>query len=484
MSGPASHPARIFFVAVVMMLAALGLLATAVQAGAATIWVDPLTGSDGARGSKARPLRSLSEAWQRLPTLVSEPTRIELRAGSYRSGLSPAYWEGRSGTARNPIVIRSFDGRGRAILPAVNLFEVSHLEFRGTRFIDGGDVVHCERCRHFSLRRVIATGRGAQETVKVNQSSDIRILGSRIEGAGDNAIDFVAVERGRIRGNVVREAGDWCAYTKGGSTDIVVTGNLFSNCGTGGFSAGQGTGFQFMARPWIQYEANGIVVRNNTVTETEGAAFGVQGGFNVLIANNVARRVGRRSHLLEAVYGLRSCDGQPGDEGRERCQQYLDSGGWGTTVVDDGANAVRIGNRHVYFVGNVILNPAPYQSQWQHLEVFGPIGAQPGTGVPADATGDSDLRFLRNVIWNGERPKPIGIGGEGCMESNPTCNPRLVESSNRFNRRAPTLRRVNAGGGRYRATGWASRYTAGAASPRPVWSDLPAGRAPWPVWPR
>ena len=62
MSGPASHPARIFSVAVGMMLASLGLLATAVQAGAATIWVDPLTGSDGARGSKARPLRSLSEA--------------------------------------------------------------------------------------------------------------------------------------------------------------------------------------------------------------------------------------------------------------------------------------------------------------------------------------------------------------------------------------------------------------------------------------
>ena len=467
-----------------LIVAALGPGVAPAPAEAATIWVDPVEGNDGAAGSKGRPLRSISEAWQRLPALAPEPIRIELRAGDYRRGLSPVYWEGRSGTARNPIVIRSFDGRGRALLPAVNLFEVAHLEFRGTRFLDGGDVVHCERCRHFTLRRVIATGEGAQETVKVNQSSDIRILGSRIEGAGDNAIDFVAVERGRIRRNVVRRAGDWCAYAKGGSTDVVVTGNLFSICGTGGFSAGQGTGFQFMTSPWLQYEANGVVVRNNTVTETEGAAFGVQGGLNVLIADNVARRVGRRSHVLESVYGLRSCDGGPGDPGRERCQSYLDAGGWGTTVVDDGSNAVRIGNRHVYFSGNVILNPGRYRSQWQQLQVFGPIGTQPGSNVPDGAAGDSDLRFIRNVVWNGGPSMPLGIGEEGCRPSNPTCNPALVASGNRFNRQLPTLQRLRTNGGRYRATGWAARYASGAIDPPPDWSGLPAGAPPWRTWPR
>ena len=472
------------FATTAVVLGALGLGFGTAPAGAATIWVDPAEGTDRARGTKELPLRSLSEAWQRLPAVVSEPTRIELRAGDYRRDLSPVYWEERSGTSRNPIVIRSYDGRGRAVLPAVNLFEVAHLEFRGTRFVDGGDVVHCEGCRHFTLRKVIATGRGAQETVKVNQSSDIRILGSRIEGAGDNAIDFVAVQRGRIRGNVVRRAGDWCGYAKGGSTDIVVTGNLFSICGTGGFSAGQGTGFQFMTSPWIQYEANGVVVRNNTVTETEGAAFGVQGGFNVLIANNVARRVGRRSHLLEAVYGLRSCDGQPGDQGRERCQQFLDSGGWGTTVIDDGSNAVRVGNRHVYFSGNVILNPGRYRSQWQQLQVFGPIGTQPGSNVPDGAAGDSDLRFIRNVVWNGGPSMPLGIGEEGCRPSNPTCNPALVASGNRFNRQLPTLQRLRTNGGRYRATGWAARYASGAIDPPPDWSGLPAGAPPWRTWPR
>ncbi|MFZ9668748.1 MAG: right-handed parallel beta-helix repeat-containing protein [Solirubrobacterales bacterium] len=464
-----------------LLLVVASLLLVTGEARAASLWVDPVGGCDEARGTRGEPLRSVTEAWQRLPAVVAEPTRIELRAGNYR-GLSPIYWEDHSGRAGAPIIIRSADGRGRARLPAVNLFGISHLEFRGIQFSDGGDVIHCERCSHFTLRKVIALGRDAQEVVKVNQSDNIAILGSRIGGAGDNGIDLVAVQRARIRGNVVQDSGDWCAYAKGGSVDVVVTANLFTRCGTGGFSAGQGTGFQFMVRPWLQYEAIGVVVRGNTVTRTEGAAFGIQGGFNVLVADNVARRVGERSHVLEAVYGLRSCDGQPGDDGRERCQEYLDSGGWGTTVVDDGTNAVRIPNRHAYFSGNVILNPAPYRSEWQQLQVFGPIGPQPGTNVPADAAGDSDLRFIGNAVWNGGPDMPLGIGEDGCRPSNPTCNPGLVEEQNRFNRRVPSLRELR--NGRLRATGWAAEYTARAIEPRPDWSDLPAGSPPWRGWPR
>lgn len=447
-------------------------------ATSATIWVDPVRGSDAAPGTRTGPLRSLTTAWRRLPAIAREPVTIELRAGDYR-GLSPVYWENRSGRARAPIVIRSFDGRGRARLPGVNIYGVSHLGFRGVHFADGGDVVHCERCRGFSLDRVTARGRGAQETIKINQSRGIRITNSRIGGAGDNAIDFVAVEDGLIRRNLIYGAGDWCAYAKGGSVDIVVTGNHFTRCGIGGFSAGQGTGFQFMERPWLHYEAVGVLVQGNTVTETEGAAFAVQGGFNVLVRNNVARRVGSRSHVLEALYGSRSCDGRPGDEGRGRCSEYLAEGGWGTTAIDDGDNYVRIGNRHVYFIGNVVLNPWPFRSAWQHLEVQGPFGPQPGTNVPARNVTDSDLRFLGNVIWNGRGDMPIGVGS-GCAPSNPTCNEFQLARRNLFNRRKPSLRKSGAGLAR---AGWVARFGSG-PTPRPNWSDLPDGSPPWSSWPR
>ena len=468
--------------AAIVAVAAL-MAAFSGTASGADIWVDPARGNNAWSGSETRPLATVTAAWNRLPQTSTEQTTIHLRAGDYR-GRTPNYWEDKGGSASARVIFRSADGRGRARLPGVNLFQVRYLEFRGISFTDGGDVVHCERCQNFVLRNVNVTGREAQETIKVNQSTGISILGSRVKGAGDNSIDFVAVGRGRIRNNVVSDAGDWCAYAKGGSWDIVVSGNLFTRCGTGGFSAGQGTGFQFMESPWLQYEAVGVVVRDNTVTETEGAAFGIQGGFNVLVADNVARRVGRRSHLLEAVFGLRSCDGRPGDEGRERCQAYLDEGGWGTTVVDDGSNSVRIGNRHAYFSGNVILNPMPYESQWQQLEVFGGYGAQPGTNVPADTAGDSDLRFLRNVIWNGDSGKPLGIPSQsgGCRTENPTCNPNLVREGNRINARRPSLEAGT--GGRLQVTGWAATYRAQASPPQPDWTDLPAGSAPWTTWPR
>jgi hypothetical protein len=466
----------------VALAVAMGVIfAPAPPAEAASdLWVDPSRGRDSAAGTKSSPLRTLSEAWGRLPAVASTPTTIQLRAGDYR-GRSPVYWEDHSGTATSPVVIRSFDGRGKALLPAVNLFGVSWIEFRGIKFRDGGDVVHCEQCSHFTLRNSIVEGVGAQETFKANQSEWVSILDSSLRGAGDNVVDMVAVRHIRLRRNRIAGAGDWCGYAKGGSVDVIVTSNLFTRCGTGGFSAGQGTGFQFMEPPWLHYEAIGVVIRGNTVTETEGAAFGVQGGFGVLVEDNVARRVGRRSHVLEVVFGGRSCDGQPGDPGRERCQQYLDQGGWGTTVVDDGSNGVDIPSRHVQFAGNVILNPAPYRSTWQHLTVFGETGPQPGTGAPSEGAADTDLRFYRNVIWNGAASMPLGVEeGTGCAPSNPTCNPAQLRADNRINTRLPVLKRLRTG--RWVKRGWSVDYTRHTRLP-PDWSGLPSGSPPWTSWP-
>ena len=470
---------RPLFTTLVLAFIAACLIGTPAMA-AADIWVDPSGGRDSAAGTRADPLRTLSAAWNRLSPTASTPTTIQLEAGDYRN-LSPVYWENHSGTSAAPIIIRSADGQGKALLPGVNLFGVSWIEFRGIEFRDGGDVVHCEQCSHFTLRNSIVRGIGAQETFKANQSEWVSILDSSLSGAGDNVIDMVAVRHARIRRNRVANAEDWCGYAKGGSVDVIVSSNLFTRCGTGGFSAGQGTGFQFMEAPWLQYEAVGVVIRGNTVTETEGAAFGVQGGFDVLVADNIARRVGRRSHVLEVVFGSRSCDGQPGDTGRERCQQYLDQGGWGTTVVDDGSNGVDIPSRHVQFSGNVIYNPAPYRSTWQQLTIFGETGAQPGTGVPADGAADADLHFDRNVIWNGPASMPLGVGeGTGCAPSNPTCNPTQLRAANRINTRLPVLKRLRSG--RYVKRGWTIDYTR--HSPlAPEWSDLPAGSAPWSAWP-
>jgi hypothetical protein len=96
-------------------------------------------------------------------------------------------------------------------------------------------------------------------------------------------------------------------------------------------------------------------------------------------------------------YGSRSCDGQPGDDGRELCAANLDLGGWGTTRVDDGTNYVRIPNRHVWVLGNVIDNPRRQGDQL--FSIAGPFSGpeQDGSGL-GDVRSDDDLHITGNLI--------------------------------------------------------------------------------------
>jgi hypothetical protein len=189
-----------------------------------------------------------------------------------------------------------------------------------------------------------------------------------ITEAWNRAVDFVAVQHGHIVGNRVHNAQDWCMYQKGGSAYFRVEGNEFYDCGTGGFTAGQGTGFQFMTAPWLHYEAYDIKVVNNLIHDTAGAGLGVNGGYNILLAYNTLYRVGVRDHVLEIVHGRRGCDG--GDAAH--CQPLIDAGGWGLT----GDEAQFIPNRNVYVYNNIIYNPAGYQSS-QQFDIRGPVTPPP-----------------------------------------------------------------------------------------------------------
>jgi len=361
----------------------VAVLALPGSAGAATSWVDPAGGSDRASGtSRDRALKTLATAWRR----ARGPTRILITEGRLKPEDVPNYYE-----RKRHVTI---EGRGRVALPSMNIFGVRRLALRNLTV--NGDV-HCERCRGLRLDKVRINGAGrVQEGLKVNQSSHVTIERSDISGASDNAIDFVAVQHALIRSNRIHGAEDWCAYAKGGSAYIRVVANRIYDCGTGGFTAGQGTGFQFMTFPWIRYEAYDVRVWNNLITDTEGAGLGVNGGFNVLFARNTLRRVGSRSHAIEAVFGLRSCDGQPGDEGRDRCRTYLDRGGWGTTRVDDGTNPVRIPNRHIFFYDNVISR-ARGSAPFEVADSFSG-SPQDGSGAADPARADGDLRRVGNVF--------------------------------------------------------------------------------------
>lgn len=378
------------------------------------LWVDPAIGNDAAPGTaRGEALRTLSEAWRRVPMAVdlSVGYRINLAAGVYDESVVPNYWEGRRGSASTPVIVRAADGVGTARLPSVNVFDCHHMVFEGLEIsAGGGDVLHFERCSQILLRDTTVLGTGdiptyavPQEALKVNQSQYFFIENCDISGAWDNAVDFVAVQYGHVVGSRIHRAGDWAMYAKGGSAYLTIAGNEFFDAGTGGFTAGQGTGFEFMVSPWLTYEAESIRFTHNLVHDVEGAGFGVNGGHDVLFAHNTLYRVGIRSHVIEAVHGGRTCDGDSAT-----CRRFLAAGGWGTAIP---GGDEPIPNRDVFIYNNVVVNPEGAGSRWEHLAVAAPRTPSVGSNIPSPALADDGLVFRGNVIWNGPSDHPLGVGG-------------------------------------------------------------------------
>lgn len=217
-------------------------------------------------------------------------------------------------------------------------------------------------------------------------------------------------------------------YVKGGSTQVTVRANEIRDCGTGGFTAGQGTGLEYMVPPYLTYEATDVLVTGNYVHDTEGAAFGVNGGQRITIEGNVAARVGTRSHVLEVTFGGRSCDGDTA-----RCAELLRLGAWGTDRVGD--TAAHIPDSQVTIRNNTIVNPVGVQSAWQHFEVSAPR-SNTATGVvgPTPARTDDGLLITGNVIRNGGADMALGVSGdEVCAPANPTCTVAQILRDNDIN---------------------------------------------------
>jgi hypothetical protein len=429
------------------------------------VWVDPINGNDGNDGSTpSTALRTLTAAWDDIPMNITltEGVRINLQPGTYSESSMPVYWDSRRGTFSAPIWIRgNGSSRGQVILQGgINVYGTEYIYFENLTASYNGDIFHCELCDHVLIRNVVFNGGGAaQETIKVNQSQYLYIENSDLRGAYENVIDYVAVQYGHIINNTIHDGGDWCAYVKGGSAYILVESNFIYDCGTGGFSAGQGTGFQYMEAPWIQYETYDIKVVNNVIHDTEGAGLGVNGGYNILLAYNTLYRVGSRSHVLEVVFGLRSCDGQPGDADRERCQQHLNQGGWGTTVIDNGSNAINIPDRNIYIFNNIIYNPAGYQSAWQHFAIYD-LRTNPSSSNIPNATTDANLFIRGNVIWNGGISMPLGVEGnsDACIASDSNCNESQLRAENAINTIQPGF--INDADGDFHLSGnWLSTVT-------------------------
>ena len=162
----------------------------------------------------------------------------------------------------------------------------------------------------------------------------------------------------------------------------------------------------------------------------------MSGGYQILLAYNTLYRVGQRSHLLEFGFGGRSCDGDSNLSGQ--CAANLAAGGWGTATVGDGGQPIP--NREIYVYNNLIYNPAGYQSQWQHLAIYGPRTPSAAANIPSPAHSDDGLTIRGNLIWNGPADHALGLGDDsGCQPANPTCNATQLMADNTINTVEPQL---------------------------------------------
>lgn len=398
-------------------------------------WVDPVNGNDAFSGTSASPFKTVTHVWNLISSNPTTGIQINLKAGTYPVSSLPNYWENKHGTFNAPIILRAIDGDGTVnFLSDINAFSLTYFYVIGVRISNNADAFHAERCSHVLLRNVILDGGNyrAHETLKVNQSQHIYIENSDIFGADDNAIDFVSVQYGHIINSKVHNASDWCIYNKGGSAYITIANNEIYNCGTGGFTAGQGTGFEFMDSPWLHYEAYDLKIFNNIIHDTEGAGLGVNGGYNILMAYNTLYRVGSRSHALEFVYGERSCDGNA-----SACTARNSVLGWGPGNPE--SEVVPIPNKNVYFYNNIIYNPAGFSSQWQHFTIGSARTAPSGSNLTT-VYADNNLQIKGNIIWNGSSDLALGTGDDsGCQDSNPSCNASQIRSQNSINVLQPQL---------------------------------------------
>ncbi len=440
------------------------------------LFVDPVNGDNERDGrTRATAVRGLLTAFRRLPEgTQTNATRIRLMPGQHIG----VYLEDRLGTAEYPILIEPADGPGTVVYRptpqgdsgSLQFFHCSHVYVQDFQIaVNGGDGLHWELCDHVLARRMRVSSvrsEGQDETVKVNQSQHVYIEDCDISDAGDNCIDVVGVQHGHIVRTKIHNSTDWGAYLKGGSAYWRVEGNEIWNCGTGGFTAGQGSGLQFMVPPWIHYECYDVKVVNNLIHDCEGAGLGVNGGYNILMAHNTLVRVGQRSHTVEFVHGGRGCDGGATND----CQPLLALGGWGTT--GEGGNFIP--NRNITFINNLVYNPRGFTNADQFIQFGNPTVPPEDSNLANPTRADEGLVIRGNVFWNGVADFPIGLSENpeaGCHDG--TCTPTQVSEGNVFNGAEPLL--VNAAGGDFRPASGSPLLSQGALEiPNFAWSDAPS----------
>ncbi len=262
------------------------------------------TGNDSSGdGSEDFPYATVSRA-------VSEAapgTAIRIHAGTYAGG---TYIANLAGTAGAPIWIGGAPGESQPVIQgggeALHLSKVSYLvvhdleidgaSSNGINCDDGGDYANQNASHHVVFRRLHIHdigGTGNQDCLKLSGLNDYWVLDSSFArcggGLSGSGVDHVGCHHGLLARNSFSEHSGNAVQSKGGSEDIEIRWNRFTDAGQRSLNLGGSTGFDYFRPPLSESvpnaEARNIRVVAN-IFQGSVAPIAYVGCVGCVVANN------------------------------------------------------------------------------------------------------------------------------------------------------------------------------------------------------
>lgn len=263
------------------------------------------SGNDGTgNGSEATPYATIHRATQG----AVPGTAIRVHAGTYAGDI---YLSELTGNASAPIWVGGVAGESRPVIEGgatglqlsraryviVHDLEVRNASDNGVNCDDGGDYGNPDATRYVVFRNLyihdVGSG-GNSDCLKLSGLDDYWVLDSVIErcsegGTSSSGIDHVGCHAGVIARNEFSRMGGNAIQCKGGSRDIDIRWNHFTDCGDRTINMGGSTGEQYFRPPLSSAtgnaEARDIRVLANVI-EGSTAALAFVGCVDCLAANN------------------------------------------------------------------------------------------------------------------------------------------------------------------------------------------------------
>jgi len=222
-----------------------------------------LDGDDQADGSADRPLRTLSRA----ASLATPGTAIRIHPGTWTER---AWLADVRGTAQAPIWVGGLPGQDPPVftqasegLHASNIayvvlhdLVVRETSANGINIDDGGQYDDPLATHHVIVRDVLVEdigGSGNQDCLKLSGLDDFWILDSTFRrcggGISGSGVDMVGCHDGMIARNELSETSGSGVQAKGGTMDVTIAWNTFTNAGERGVNMGGSTGYEYFRPP-------------------------------------------------------------------------------------------------------------------------------------------------------------------------------------------------------------------------------------------